>query len=335
MLSERPYIDDVVAGGNFDVRMHEVGAYDPFAGAEEALVRHAGPVVAPNLLMMRPLYDDAREGAVLLDGHGGDEVVSKWLGRLHDLARAGAWMTLYRELRGVADLYGERASTMLFVLFRAYGPGRHKLSALVRGFERLSGRTAAQDSPLNVLSASFRQRSGIDEEMAARWRPRSPDGREADHAVLLEPQQPYALEVLDREAQDAGVEVRCPFWDRRLIDYSMSLPASAKLKDGWTRLILRQAMTGVLPPKVLWRRDKHDFSVQLRDGLRSSPVITPEAIKAARAELSRHLDVDRVLDLRARLDDHNNPLAGKDLQTLWRVGLWSIWLWLQRARPVP
>ena len=334
-LTERPYIDDVIAGGSFEVRFREVGGYDPFAGAQDALVRHAGPVVAPNLLMMRPLYGDARQGAVLLDGHGGDEVVSKGVGRLHDLARAGRWLGLYRELKGVADLYGESAPTMLLSLYRAYGPGRHKLSVLVTGVQRLFGKNAAAEGGVDVLSPTFRSRSGIDAAIAARWRPRAGTGREAEHAMLLGPQQPYALEVLDREAQDAGVEARCPFWDRGLIDYSMSLPPSAKLEGGWTRLILRRAMADVLPSKVLWRRDKHDFSSQLRDGLRRSPVVSPAALEDARADLSIYLDVDRVLALRARLDDPDKSLGGQGLQTLWRVGLWSIWSEMQRSRPVP
>ena len=153
--------------------------------------------------------------------------------------------------------------------------------------------------------------------------------------MLLEPQQVFALEVLDREAQDAGVEARCPFWDRSLIDYSMSLPPSAKLKGGWTRLILRQAMAGILPPEVLWRRDKHDFSAQLRLGLQRSAIISSRAIEAARASLAPYLDVDRVLALRARLDDDRHPVSGADLQMLWRIGLWSIWLRVHNPRPVP
>ena len=334
-LSEKPYIDAVVEAGPFDVHLRYVAGYDPFAGAEDALRRHAGPVAAPNLLMMRPLYQDAREGALLLDGHGGDEVVSKGLGRLHDLARAGRWITLYAELRGVADLYGERASSMLWSLFRAYGPGRYKLAAVMSAARRLTRRRAAPRDDLDLLAEAFRTQSGIEEEIARRRRPRPSDGRTAEHAVLLEPQQVFALEVLDREAQDAGVEARCPFWDRRLIDYSMSLPPSAKLKGGWTRLILRQAMAGTLPPEVLWRRDKHDFSAQLRLGLQRSAILSPGAIEVARASLAPFVDVDRVLALRARLDDVRHPVSGADLQMLWRIGLWSIWLRLQNPRPVP
>lgn len=327
-LSEQAYIDAAVGGLDLDVRSVEVGDYDPFAGAGAALERHAGPVAAPNLLMMRPLYESARDGAVLLDGHGGDEVVSKGVGRLLDLARAGSWFRLYRELRGVADLYGESAPKMLVTLYGGFGFGRHKLAGLTRAARRMRGHSAPDveaDDPLDLLSRDFRAGSQVDAAVAASWTPRPSTGREAEHAVLTGPQQTYALEVLDREAQDAGAEGRCPFWDRALIDYSMSLPPRAKLQDGWTRFILREAMADVLPPEILWRRDKHDFSAQLREGLRQSPIVSPQALEAARTRLSSHLDVDRVLALRARLDHPEAAVPGQALQALWRIGLWSIW----------
>ena len=325
-LSERPYIEAAIRGEDFDAHFVEIGDYDPFAGAHAALERHAGPVAAPNLLMMRPVYENARQGAVLLDGHGGDEVVSKGVGRLLDLARAGSWIRLYRELRGVADLYGESAPAMLLALYRGFGPGRHKFAALARRVRRIAGRPQeADESPLDLLSSDFRAVSAIDAAVSARWRPRPATGREAEHEVLTGPQQSYALEVLDREAQDVGVEGRCPFWDRALIDYSMSLPPQAKLQGGWTRFILRQAMADVLPDEVLWRRDKHDFSSQLREGLRRSPRITPQALEAARSRLSSHLNVDRVIALRRRLDEPDHPVSGDALQALWRIGLWAIW----------
>ncbi len=324
--SEQIFIEAAVEGLDVESRAFDVGNYDPFAGAAAALERHAGPFAAPNLLMMRPLYQAARPGAVLLDGHGGDEVVSKGVGRLLDLARSGAWIRLFAELRGVADLYGDSPWSMLLALYRRYGPGRYKLNALARQLGRVFGREARPaDDPLDLLTPAFRSRSMIDEALAARWKPKGTTGRETEHAVLMEPQQSYALEVLDREAQDAGVEGRCPFWDRALIDYSMSLPTHAKLKGGWTRLILRQAMADTLPPTVLWRRDKHDFSSQLRDGLIRSPVLRREALEASRDRLAVHLDVDRVLALRARLDQPDAPVSGTALQTLWRIGLWSIW----------
>lgn len=337
-LSERIFIDEVLSGQDFDAVFHDVADYDPYQGAEGMLERHSGPVAAPNLLMMRPLYETARPGAVLFDGHGGDEVVSKGGGRLLELARNGAWIRLYCELRGVADLYGESPAAMFFGLYRSFGPGRYKLRALLGRLPR-KAKASVKPDPLDLLAPDFRKRSEIDGALARRWRPKPLTGREADHNVLTGPQQSHALEILDREAQDAGVEIRIPFWDRALIDYSLSLPSSAKLQGGWTRRILRLAMADDLPPRILWRRDKHDFSRQLLEGLRRSPVVSHQALEAARPGLAPYLDVDHVLALRDRLDEADAEVPGHLLQALWRIGLWSLWLAPRTPpateRPVP
>lgn len=333
-LSERPFIEAAIRVCQpGEAVFHDVGGHDPFAGAEAALRRHAGPFAAPNLLMMRPLYEAARPGSVLLDGHGGDEVVSKGVGRLIDLAEKRRWIRLLVELRGVGDLYGEDPWRMLLALYGGYGRRRRVarlLSRLAAGLSPIPP-AAGPWERMGLLAEDFRRRSGIEAALESRRRPRPENGRAAEHALLLEPQQVFALEVLDREGRDAGVEVRFPFWDRSLIDYALALPTEAKLRGGWTRMILRAALKRDLPAKVLWRRDKHDFSAQLFGGLRRSPNLTPERLEALRPRLSRYLDVDRVLELRRRLDEAAPP-DGANLQALWRIGLLGVWLSMEPAR---
>lgn len=333
-LSERPFIEAAIAACQpGETAFHDVGGHDPFTGAVAALRRHAGPFAAPNLLMMRPLYEAARAGAVLLDGHGGDEVVSKGVGRLIDLAERRRWIRLLVELRGVADLYGEDPWRMLWALYGGYGRSRRGARLLNRLAARLSPAPSAvgPQGCLALLAEEFRRRSGIEAALESRRRPRPVSGRAAEHALLVEPQQVFALEVLDREGRDAGVEVRFPFWDRSLINYSLALPTESKLRGGWTRMILRDALRSDLPDKVLWRRDKHDFSVQLLRGLRRSPQLTMERLEALSPRLSRYLDMNRVLELRRGLDG-GTPPDGADLQALWRVGLLGVWLSMEPAQ---
>jgi asparagine synthase (glutamine-hydrolysing) len=56
-----------------------------------------------------------------------------------------------------------------------------------------------------------------------------------------------------------SVEARVPFLDYRLVEYLFSLPASLKIRDGWTKWILRQAMQGILPEEIRLRKDKLGF----------------------------------------------------------------------------
>ena len=46
----------------------------------------------------------------------------------------------------------------------------------------------------------------------------------------------------DRNSMAHSLETRLPFLDHRLVNFAVHLPASMKLRNGWTKYILREAM---------------------------------------------------------------------------------------------
>ncbi len=75
------------------------------------------------------------------------------------------------------------------------------------------------------------------------------------------------MKYTDALAAHFQIETRAPFMDYRLIEYVFSLPSNLKIKDGWTKWILRQAMKGILPEDVRLRRDKIGFDAPIRTWL--------------------------------------------------------------------
>lgn len=67
------------------------------------------------------------------------------------------------------------------------------------------------------------------------------------------------LRYADRNSMAHGREVRLPFLNHELVEFIFSLPADFKIRDGWTKWILRKAMENHLPPAIAWRRDKTGF----------------------------------------------------------------------------
>jgi asparagine synthase (glutamine-hydrolysing) len=67
------------------------------------------------------------------------------------------------------------------------------------------------------------------------------------------------LRYADRNSMAHGVEVRLPFLDHQLVEFVFSLPAHFKIREGWTKWILRQSMEDVLPAEIVYRRDKTGF----------------------------------------------------------------------------
>jgi len=81
----------------------------------------------------------------------------------------------------------------------------------------------------------------------------------------------------DRNSMGLGLEIRLPFLDYRLVNFTLNTPSSLKIKNGWTKYILRKSIKE-LPPKIAWRRDKQGF-------------INPEE------KWLRHDFKDRIIDL--------------------------------------
>ncbi len=70
---------------------------------------------------------------------------------------------------------------------------------------------------------------------------------------------PAFLRHEDRNSMAHSVESRHPFLDYRLVEFAVNCPPEFKLRDGWSKWILRNAMKGILPEKVRLRRTKLGF----------------------------------------------------------------------------
>jgi asparagine synthase (glutamine-hydrolysing) len=67
------------------------------------------------------------------------------------------------------------------------------------------------------------------------------------------------LRYADRNSMAHAVEVRLPFLNHQLVEFLFTLPPHLKIKDGWTKWLLRKAMEHVLPKEIVWRKDKVGF----------------------------------------------------------------------------
>jgi asparagine synthase (glutamine-hydrolysing) len=70
---------------------------------------------------------------------------------------------------------------------------------------------------------------------------------------------PGLLHYEDRNSMAFSVEARLPFLDYRLVEYLFSLPSEQKINEGVTKVVLRQALKGILPEEVRNRHDKMGF----------------------------------------------------------------------------
>jgi asparagine synthetase B (glutamine-hydrolysing) len=76
---------------------------------------------------------------------------------------------------------------------------------------------------------------------------------------------PADVPNFQRIAASHGVVLLNPVMDWRVAVTAFELPDSAKLGDGWTKRILRDAFAPLLPEAVVRRRDKLGFTAPMLD----------------------------------------------------------------------
>ncbi len=91
------------------------------------------------------------------------------------------------------------------------------------------------------------------------------------------------LRFADRNSMAHGSEVRLPFLNHELVEFVFSLPANYKIKDGWTKWILRKSMDKRLPDQITWRKDKVGYEPPQQQWL-ENPVLI-EYIREAKKKL--------------------------------------------------
>ncbi|MCA9672940.1 MAG: hypothetical protein KC503_45425 [Myxococcales bacterium] len=209
------------------------------------------PSHAPNLAVTLAMYEAARARglAVLLDGFDGDSVISHGTRRLLELLAGGKLSEFWREITAVARAreLSQWAALKLLVL-RPLAP---------IAFRRLVARARSAQHDENAALLAPRLRA------LAPAPPVQPIARSeaARHMQLLSaPSIGRTLELLDEAAGAHGIEPRYPFFERRLVELCVTIPAALKLHGGQTRWLMRRALWEELSSPIAQRRGKANLS---------------------------------------------------------------------------
>jgi asparagine synthase (glutamine-hydrolysing) len=114
------------------------------------------------------------------------------------------------------------------------------------------------------------------------------------------------------------IEFRHPFFDARLIEFLLLLPAEEKFWRGTTKILLRKSMKGVLPELLRERRSKAEFSPIARLAVQSIK-INPSDLVLARQGFVESACVEA---LAARYSAGHAP---QWLATLWHIIQTEAW----------
>lgn len=321
---ERGYIEAVIAQGGIEPHYERPERWSPLGAGDGAAWRGAQPLLNPQIATAWATYEPAGAAGVrvMLDGHGGDNTISYGYGRLGELAQARQWRSWWHEARALS----RRSDRTLRQLARTHIVRPALPSSLLHLRGLLLDRRAG--GPSWSLGAPISQTLAVRLDLAARYRghPGSvPPSERVGHLAGLEMGlNSYSLELADRAAARFGVEPRYPFFDSRLAELCLSLPADQKLRNGYPRWIPRAALGDLLPDVIRWRTDKGNLGYEFhrslfttdRELLESVILDDPKAIE-------EFVDTDSLRGIYRRALETRQP---GPCFTVWRVATLALWL---------
>lgn len=238
----------------FDLQQHLVrfSEKDLLNDWEKLCYHQEEPFGSASIYAQYKVYEKAREEGitVLLDGQGADEILAgypvyyKWywqeLFRKRKLYRSKELR--YAKERGIHESFDYR--NMIAAYFPAYATvvlERHYLIKAI-GHKDLSVDFVKQQSK----EAYYTPPEYFDLNGVLHF-------NTCTHGLS------ELLRFADRNSMAHGREVRLPFLDHELVEFVFSLPAHFKIRQGWSKWLLRKSMNKKLPDVVNWRTNKVGF----------------------------------------------------------------------------
>jgi asparagine synthase (glutamine-hydrolysing) len=290
--NELPYAREIAALFGTNHRERTVSP-DLVALFEKLVVHLDEPFADVSLFPTFMVSQLAREHvAVALSGDGGDELFGGYDAyQAQAIAARFSWM-------GAALL--PMAAAVAAAL-----PPTEKKKGLVNKFKRFTlGATQAPDDLghyrwMVYLGARAKRRlyaPGLVAALGASdvYRPVRDALRRYGHDDVLN-RQLYAdlslyladdiLVKVDRMSMATSLETRAPFLDVDVMELAFSMPGHLKIRDGQRKWILKRAMRGVLPDRILTRK-KEGFSIPMKNWLRREleplmrALLSPERVAA-------------------------------------------------------
>lgn len=231
---------------------------------------------------------------VMLDGGAGNGTVTyDGIARLRSLLHQGRWLTLYRELKGLRRFRGKVEDIVRRELMDT--PVVDALRWLRHPFRRRRKTTPPHSYFINPMFAAT---SGASARLAA-------SGGIFGHWQKMDSweQRAWAFNSIglpplpDASLAMHGLDRRSPLADRRIVEFTLSLPEEYFLSHGIERRLVRMGLAHLIPESIRLdpTRGRQDADWAYRLSKDSEAVSRQLAELASDPQVSRYLDVPGML----------------------------------------
>ena len=250
---------------NFTVTPNAEGLLKDF---EKLCYHQEEPFQSSSIYAQYKVYELAAANniKVLLDGQGADETLSGYTKYLHWYLQELSAKGKYIEVKKQKDLLQKAGIPFKWDfknILAAYLPSHTALALEKREYNKIIHSKVIHSRLLQKIKG--REWQGIYKPVVTKL-----------NDVLYSNTMQHGLEELlryaDRNSMAHGTEVRLPFLNFELVNFIFSLPSSYKIKDGFTKYILRKTMMDKIPDKILWNTNKIGFETPQKSWMENSQI---------------------------------------------------------------
>jgi len=217
---------------------------------EKMIEKMAEPFSTLSMFAQYKVMEEAKRNGitVMLDGQGGDEV---YLGYPRVVQRV-----IFHYLRN------GRLSDSINELRKLNKNLSLSYKNMILGNAYFNSKKIAYTRKKAIFSRYLKPdlenavRSEVVEDMYA---PKNIYAKQNDE--LLKYLLPRLLRYADRNSMAFGIEQRVPHLSKLILENNLALPIEHRVKNGWSKYMVRKSMNGLVPDEILWSKVKRGFDI--------------------------------------------------------------------------
>jgi asparagine synthase (glutamine-hydrolysing) len=136
------------------------------------------------------------------------------------------------------------------------------------------------------------------------------------------------LRVEDRASSAFSIECRHPFLDHRIVEFAFSLPATQKIRNGWSKYVMRNALKGFIPEAIRRNRKKCSTPIPQRRWLRELEQNIRKLFESNKFRERKYFNQPAVLDVFNRYCEGRLSRLEYNCyaDAIWRIVNLELWL---------
>jgi asparagine synthase (glutamine-hydrolysing) len=302
---EREYAKMAVKYTSGNITLIETSENELIKRIEEDTIKSDCISTSP-LTSICSVYKGMREAGirVSMDGHGVDEMLYGYRDMVYSLYNDALWYCNIADAKRYKD-----------VLLQMYYPADHQ-NAYAKFEIQLNEKQLRDKKVFSKVKRMLKTKKQNENEFQIPTLSSLSDkpydfsgfaiGERMVYNEFFSHTLPALLRNFDRAGMMNGIEIRMPFMDWRLVSFVFSLPEKSKIGNGFTKLILREAMKGKMSEDIRTRTYKVGISSPI-DNWMNNPL------------KSWAMETIEDKALKSIMHEHKDKTIGKsDVRKIWK-----------------